>query len=103
MTTNINQTDYSSIASLVFAENSNDNEIIEVEYMINGYSLFVAVQHDIEHIESVGGSYSDTDYETISIVSYEKYFAVSCDCYDSEGETAVCDFKDELLTKILNS
>lgn len=103
MTTNINNSDYTNIASLIFANGSVDNETIEVEYTTNGNTLFLTVDHQIECVESIGGSYSSNDYETISTVAKESMSIVEVACYDADGDTVGHNFNNDILTSILNN
>lgn len=103
MTTNLNNSDYTNIASLIFANGSVDNETIEIEYTTNGNTLFVTVEHEIECIESIGGSYSSNDYETICEITKESMSIVEVACYDAEGDTAGHDFNNDILNSILNN
>ena len=102
MTTHLTTTDYMSIAKLVAANCLDESKTIEIEYSIDRCVLFVTIQHDIKCVEGVGGSYEGYDFETISELVGESVEVLEVACYDDEGEAVEHNFKNEILTKLIN-
>ena len=103
MTQKISNIDYAKLATLIFAENSEENETFEVEYSFNNCELVLTVEHKIKYESGIGGSYENREFEIISEVASESYYISDYQCYNKEYDKTKCDFRRNLLTNILNN
>lgn len=103
MKATINNTDYTNIANLIFANSSEENETIEVEYALNGFNLFLSIEHEVEYTESIGGSYEDYSHEAISEVAYNNFSIADFEFSTKDGDVFTCDFNNEILSNLLNN
>ena len=99
MRANITTTDYNNIASQILAKGYDTSEAIEVIYETSLYSICIDLNHKIEHKTIEGGDYD----EIISVVDFESYCVTGFDCFTIDGDLLKCDFKNEILTNLLNN
>jgi hypothetical protein len=101
-TLNLSMTDYMAIAKLVADSAGDEPSTYEVEYKVDGYTLFLNVTHEFDNREVRGGSYEGYAFERLTEVENEFYDVTGFECHDADGEPVACDFTAKRLLDILN-
>lgn len=99
MTTQLTNTDYQTLSTLIF--NSNDT-IIEVELVKGDTTLFVELEYITETVDTIGGSYEGYDFEQCSMTINEYYRITQCECRNESNEVVPTNFDENELYKRIN-
>jgi hypothetical protein len=101
-TVNLSLSDYMNIARLVDDSIFDERGGTEVEYTVNGYTLLIEVEREIEYRDVIGGSYEGYDFERLTVIDRETFDVLGTAVIDPDGCNIDCYVDPRPLLDILN-